>query len=114
MANLPEEIVTKVFSLQRQMLVLMDEAGAAELALFERVGETEETLPELGELQNIRERADGYYSRFSTVLRRIFDSQPRANRANLELLARTISEVQVNAEAMRASIEEVKRNWNLL
>ncbi len=47
------------------------------------------------------------------MLRRIFDSQPTASRANLELLFRTVAEVQLNAEAMQASIEEVKKNWSV-
>lgn len=113
MAKLPEDIVNRVFNLQKQMLLFINDAGVTELALFEQFGETEETLPELTELQNIRERADLYYSRFSIVLKRIFETQPIASRANLELLQRTIAEAEANAEAMQASLQDVKRNWNL-
>ena len=58
MAKLPEDIVNRVFNLQKQMLLFINDAGVTELALFEQFGETEETLPELTELQNIRERAE--------------------------------------------------------
>ncbi|MGK7874505.1 MAG: hypothetical protein AB4426_14715 [Xenococcaceae cyanobacterium] len=113
MAKLSDETITTVLNLQRQFLERIDEATAIEFALFEQFGETEATIPELEELQNIRERADSYYSRFYTVLRRIYESQPVASNANLELLARTIQEAQATTEAIRASIQDIKRNWNL-
>ncbi len=69
MAKLPDETLTTVFNLQRQLLERIDEATATGFTLFEQFGETEETIPELNELQSIRERADTYYSRFYTTLR---------------------------------------------
>ncbi|VXD17976.1 conserved hypothetical protein [Planktothrix serta PCC 8927] len=47
MAKLPEDIVNRVFNLQKQMLLLINDAGVTELAIFEKFGETVETLPEL-------------------------------------------------------------------
>jgi hypothetical protein len=113
MARLSEETITKIFDLQRQFLDRINEATATEFILFEQHGETEETMSELNELQNIRERADLYYSRFHIILRRIYESQPVASNANLELLAQTIEEAEAVSEATFASIQEIKRNWNL-
>ena len=114
MAKLPDETLTTVFSLQRQLLERVDKATATEFALLDQFGETEDTIPELDELQSIRERADSYYSRFYTTLRRIYESQPVASSANLELLARFIDDAQATADATEASIQDIKRNWNLL
>jgi hypothetical protein len=53
--------------LQKQFLAAIDDATAIEFIIFEQFGETDVTIPELQELQNIRERADFYYSRFHIV-----------------------------------------------
>jgi len=54
MAKLPDEILTTIFTLQRQIASGIEEASAAEWALLEQYGETEATIPELEELQNAR------------------------------------------------------------
>ncbi|MCT7953429.1 hypothetical protein NG798_26880 [Ancylothrix sp. C2] len=113
MARLPSETVTKILSLQQQFLEKIDEAGLLEFILFEQFGETEETIPELEELQSIRERADSYYSRFYIILRRIYDAQPVASTDTLDLLTRYIDEADATIEAVEASIQDIKRNWNL-
>jgi hypothetical protein len=100
--------------LQRQLLERLDEATKTEFIIFEQFGETEDTIPELGELQNLRERVDSYYSRFYTTLRRIYLSQPAASNASLEILDRTIEEASAVSEATAANIQEIKRNWDLL
>jgi hypothetical protein len=41
MAKLPDEILTTIFSLQRQLVEGIDEAAAAESMIFEQFGETE-------------------------------------------------------------------------
>ncbi|MBE9224375.1 hypothetical protein IQ264_02660 [Phormidium sp. LEGE 05292] len=114
MAKLPAETLSAIFSLQQQFLEQIDEARAVEFVLLEQFGETEETIPELDELSSIRERADSYYSRFYVILRRIYDAQPVAPRDILELLSRYISEADGTIEAIQASIQDIKRNWNLL
>ncbi len=110
MAKLSDETLTTVFNLQKQFLESIDAATATEFIIFERFGEIEETIPELNELQNIKERADSYYSRFYTVLRLIYKSQPLASNANLELLAQTVKEAQATTEAIGANIQEIKSN----
>jgi len=44
MARLPDQILTAIFSLQRQLVEGINEAAATELAIFEQFGETEITI----------------------------------------------------------------------
>ncbi len=55
MANLANESITTVLKLERRLLQLINEATAAGFIILEQFGETEETIPELDELQNVRE-----------------------------------------------------------
>lgn len=113
MAKLPEEIIDTVLNLQKQLLEQIDSATQTEYILLEQFGETEESLPELEELQTLKERTDAYYSRFYVTLRRIYESQPIASRDMLELLFRSIYEAELTIEAVQASIRDIKRNWSL-
>lgn len=101
MAKLPDEIITRILNLQRQLLEQIDEV-------------TENTILEFEQLQNIRQRADTYSSRFYVTLRRVYESQPLASRDSLELLAKFINEAEATIEAIRATIQEIKRDFNLL
>ena len=71
MANLPNETITTVLNLERRLLQLINEATAAGFIILEQFGETEETIPELDELQNVRERATSYYIRLYRLLLQI-------------------------------------------
>ena len=113
MAKLPDEILTTIFSLQRQLADRIDEAAAAEWILFEQYGETEETVGELEELYNARERLTVIYSRLHTLLLRILESQPTASTAMLDLLSQTLEQGQSVFNAATASIREIKRNWGI-
>lgn len=53
MANLPEDTLRIVFSLQRRLFHVIHEATATDYKLTKEHGEIEATLPELEELQNI-------------------------------------------------------------
>ena len=86
MANLPEEALTKVFNLQKQLFKIVNEATITDYNLVEQYGETSETLPELEELQNIRERARDAYTRLFRLLLNIGETQPIINQDTLELL----------------------------
>lgn len=81
--------------------------------IFEAFGETDETLPELEELQNIQEKATLYYIRLYRLLLQNFESQPQATSATLELLAQAIAQTQAVADAGGASNREIRQNWNL-
>lgn len=113
MARLPEEIITTVLALQRQLLERLDEATATEFVIQEQFGETGETIDYFEQLQNSRERADRYYSRLYLTLRRIYESQPVATRDTLELLYQFIAESEAVLAATDATIREIRRDFNL-
>lgn len=113
MARLPDETITKILVLQRELLERIDEATATELALLEQFGETEETILEFDQLQNARERTDTYYSRFYVTLRRFYESQPLAPRDTIELLVRFTNEAEATIEGIGATIKEIRRDFNL-
>lgn len=113
MAKLPDNTLSIIFKLQRQLLERIDETTATEFALFELYGE-EEIIDYYEQLQNARERADAYYVRLFTTLRQIYPSQPAASRDSLELLSRFIAEAEATVNAVEATISEIKRDFNLL
>jgi hypothetical protein len=113
MAALPETTITTVLALQRRLLAIIDRATSTEMLIFENYGETETTLIALDDLHNVQERADTYYSRFYTLLRQIASSQPIANPAVLELLHRSIDDAEATSNALEATIQEEKRNFNI-
>lgn len=113
MAELSENIITTVLSLQRQLLFIVHQATATTFTILETYGETEVIVIPLEDLDNIKERANTYYSRFSTLLVRIAESQPLASNAILELLEHSIREAQATIAASEATIKEEKRNLNL-
>jgi hypothetical protein len=53
------------------------------------------------------------YSRLNTLLLRILEAQPIAANAMLDLWVKAIDNGQANLEAANASIQEIKRGWNL-
>ncbi|MGK7900405.1 MAG: hypothetical protein AB4352_03130 [Hormoscilla sp.] len=113
MAQLPEEITRTVFSLQQRLLAIINEANSTGYTILEQYGETDAAIIDFDLLQNTRDRAQTYYSRFSTLLLRIAESYPSASPAMLELLAQSIVEAQAVVPASAATIEEAKRDWNL-
>ncbi len=104
MAKLPDEIITIIF-IQRQIVEGVNEAAATESMIFEQFGETEATLPVLEQLQNVRERLIGPYSRLSALLPRITDM--------LNLLYKTVEQAQAAHNASVASVREAKIDFDL-
>ncbi len=113
MAKLPDETITRVLNLQRQLLERIDDAAATEFAILAQFGETEATADYFELLQNARDRADSYYSRLYTALRQIYPSQPVASRDSLELLGRFIQEAEATVDAIAATVQEIRRDFNL-
>jgi hypothetical protein len=113
MAKLSDNTLTMTFQLLRQLAEAIELASATEWIFFERYGETPRTIGELEELQNARERLNQSYSRLNTLLLRILEAQPIAANAMLDLWAKAIDNGQANLEAANASIQEIKRGWNL-
>ena len=114
MAKLPDETITSVLNLQRRLLEGIDAAKAAESAIFEQFGETDTTATVLDQLQNAAERLREPYSRLYTLLLRIAEAQPIASDAMLDLLYRSIEQGQAALDASSASVQEAKRDWNIL
>ncbi|MBD2310096.1 hypothetical protein H6G20_00170 [Desertifilum sp. FACHB-1129] len=114
MAQLPIDVVTTVLELQRQLLEVIHQSSITGFQIFQQYGETETTLIVLEDLDHVREKANLYYSRFSTLLVRIAESQPTPDPAMLELLNRSIEMAQATIEATEATIQEERRNFNLL
>ena len=80
---------------------------------MEKHGEIPETLPELEELQNIRERARDSFTRLFRLLLNIGEAQPTINPSTLELLYRAIEQAHITINALEVSIQEIKNNWSL-
>ena len=113
MADLSEATISIIFNLQRRLLKIINEATKFSFIIFDRFGETEETMPELNELQNVRERVTSYYVRLYRLSLQVSESQPIATSATLDLLAQSITQTEAIADAGEASTQEIKRNWNL-
>jgi hypothetical protein len=113
MAKLTDELLSKIFTLQRQLAEQIETASAIEWQLLDRYGETEETIDELNELYSVREKLTERFTGLNNILLRILEIQPVAPIAMLNLLIQTIELTQVTFDAAQASLKEVKGNWNL-
>lgn len=114
MANLSNETITRLLNLQRNIWNIINETTATEFSLLQEYGETEATISDLDMLQNTKERTTTYYSRLYTLSLRIAEAQPLAPIAMMELLERTLNEAEAISDASIATIQEIKRDWNLL
>jgi hypothetical protein len=111
-AKLPDTIVTNIFTLKRSLIECIDSTTAMEFRLFQQIGETAETLPELEELQNIKERLISSYSRLYNLLLRVSQSQPIASNDMLDLLYSAMENGQNSLDASSAGLQDIQRNWN--
>jgi hypothetical protein len=111
-AKLPDPVLTNIFTLQRRIIESIDIATALEFKILEQRGETVETLPELDELQSIKERLLSPYSRLHTLVLKAAQSQPLAPADVLNLLYRSIESTEAALAASIASLQEIERNWN--
>ena len=112
MAKLPDNIITNILSIQRRIIECIDSTTATEFWLFNSIGETAETLPELEELQNIKERLLSSYSRLHTLLLKVAQSQPAAAEDMLNLLYKASENGQATLDASFASLQDIQHNWN--
>ena len=113
MAKIPKNLNETINSLKQQALEIIEEATATEMAIFEMFGETEVTLPYLGEVNNVTNNAEATYTRLSTLQLRIAKSQPTAAHDMVKLLDETIASTQARIPAWERSIKEVKEEWRL-
>jgi hypothetical protein len=114
MAKLSIEESETIWTLKRQLLEIVNTTTAAEEALFRNHGETELTIVVLDELKRVSERATPWFSRLSNLQIRIAESQPDIAFDMLDLLNRSITQIQIEVPALERSIQEVKEDWNLL
>ncbi|MBW4618137.1 MAG: hypothetical protein KME17_01970 [Cyanosarcina radialis HA8281-LM2] len=113
MANLPNETVTIVFNLQRQLWELIDRTTGTTWAILEQYGETDTTVIALEQLENSTERLTSSYSRLYNLMLRIGEAQPMADSATLNLLLATIAQSQAIVAAVEASVREARRDFDL-
>jgi hypothetical protein len=113
MAKLPDKIISTIFSLQRRFLTILDETTAMDFAILKKFGETEITISELDQLQNIKERAISSSQRLYTLSMKIAEAQPFASDATLELLSKSIMVAEATINALEASLIEIKKDYDL-
>ena len=113
MAKLSPNTLTDIFSLLRQIAEEIENACSTEWGLFENYGETAETINELDELHNVKERLNQSYSRLNLLTLRILEAQPIVSHVMLDLLTQAIEDGSANLDASHASIQEIKKGWNL-
>ncbi len=113
MARLSPQTLDTVFGLLKRLVTLVDKTKSSEFRLFETVGETAETLPELEQLQNAVERLRQSYARLYTLALSISEAQPLASVAMLDLLDRSVEEASATANAVEATNRDTKQIWNL-
>lgn len=114
MAKLPQNTTEKIIHLKQQLLDVVNDATATEFILFERFGETTETISFLDEMKNVAEQAISRFSQLANLQIRIAETQPYASLDMLELLAQAISQNEQRIPAWERSIQEVKLEWDLL
>lgn len=113
MAELSQDTLETILDLQKRLAILIHQASATELSIFEIYGETEATMTVLEQLTNIRQRATTSYSRLLNLLLRISELQPIASTSILELLEKTIEQAKATTDAGNATVQEAKIDWNL-
>ncbi|MGI0480290.1 hypothetical protein ACN4EE_05820 [Geminocystis sp. CENA526] len=114
MANLSPETITKIFELQISIWNIINETTSTEYCLLKQHGETEATISDLDMLQNTKEKTTTYYSRLYTLSLRIAETQPIASLAMIGLLEKTLNEAEGIIYASLATVQEIKKDWNLL
>ncbi|MDJ0846615.1 MAG: hypothetical protein QNJ08_20560 [Crocosphaera sp.] len=114
MAKISDEMLTRVLELQKQLLIVLDQAKDLEYKIVEQFGETEETMTAFEALDNITERLRNAYTRIQTLMLRIAEAQPNADVNTLQLLEKSIEQAEANLAASQATIIESKGDVGLL
>lgn len=113
MAKLSPEINKTLFLIKQTLLEIIDEATAVEFILFEKRGETNETISFLDEMKNVSIQAEDRYFQLSKLEVSIAQAQPIATNAMIDLLTRAIEQNQLRIPTWQRSIQEVKLEWQL-
>lgn len=113
MAKLPNDTSETIWNLKRQLAEIIEDAKAAEFALFNSFGETERTIVYLDELQNVAEQATERFSQFSTLQIRVANVQPQVPSDMLELVMKVVASTEARLPALERSVQEIKTEWGL-
>lgn len=113
MAKLDSETTEIINRLKQESLNIVDEASALEFKIFDRFGESEQTLLYMDEMKNVEEEASTLYSRLSTLHLQVSRSQPIATSATLGLMEQAIQQTLARIPALERSLQEVRMEWNL-
>ncbi|MCL1468344.1 hypothetical protein [Argonema galeatum] len=113
MAKLPEPTTTIIFELERRMWDIIYYTTSAKLNIFDRFGETEETIDQLEELDNIVRNTNAVSSRFTTLLLKIAQTQPTLSSEIFNLVEQIIEQAEEIIFVTEGSVQEIIRNWNL-
>jgi len=111
--KLPTETTETIWSLKRRLLSVIDSATAAEFVLFDRFGETSETIIAMDELKSVAEQAGDRFSQLSNLQRRIAEAQPTVPTDMMELVNEVIARTLGNVPALERSVQEIKIEWSL-
>ena len=113
MAKLRSDTTEVINRLKQESLEIVDEATALELKIFERFGESEQTLSYMDEMKNVSEQAISAFSQLSSLQLQASYTQPDLPVDILQLLSKAIERTQARIPAWERSIEEVKLEWDL-
>ena len=105
-AEIPPETIAKILELIGRLSTLIDRASAAELAIFNSYGETEEVADVLEQLDNTKERGEIAYTRLTGLLLKVSRFQPSAPIAMVEMLAQSIETAEAIVDAGEATVKE--------
>ena len=106
MAEIPPETIAKILELIGRLSTLIDRASAAELAIFNTYGETEEVADVLEQLDNTKERGEVAYTRLTGLLLKVSRFQPSAPFAMVEMLDQSIETAEAIVDAGEATLKE--------
>jgi hypothetical protein len=105
-AEIPPETIAKILELIGRLSTLIDRASAAELAIFNTYGETEEVAYVLEQLDNTKERGVIAYTRLTSLLLKVSRFQPSAPIAMVEILTQSIEIAEAIVDAGEATVKE--------
>jgi hypothetical protein len=105
-AEIPPETIAKILELIGRLSTLIDRASAAELAMFNTYGETEEVAYVLEQLDNTKERGEVAYTRLTGLLLKVSRFQPSAPIVMVEMLAQSIEIAEAIVDAGEATVKE--------
>jgi hypothetical protein len=113
MAEIPKGTILEILDLMRRLTELINTSAYLELSVFNKYGEIGQISYVLEQLQNVKEKAISTYTRLSTILLRISETQPSLTATMSDRLNKAIDQAKATISAGEASIKEVIEEWSL-